>query len=764
MTRGKQRIMAAVLAAGLLLSAAGCSSPAAVETTAPATQDAGTAAAGESTEAAAQAAQETTASPSGVSGSFEGTAQGFGGEVKVTLTLENGVLTAVNAEGENETPDVGGRALELMAAAMAAANSVEVDGISGASFTSAGVLEAAGAALADSGAVLTGREVSVEQHMTPGTYTAEAYGKWKEGTIEGERFGSPAVIVPMKVAVTVDETSILKVEVSDCSDTPGFIEPCIERIPAAVVENQSVAVDTVTGATLTSQAILSGVTEALKEAGADLAGFSQAAVKENGSEEYETQLVIVGAGAAGTMAAIEAMEAGIDTLVLEKCGKLGGTSVCSTGFAAIQSEQQKEAGADDYTVDGAFRELMDFCKWRANAPLVYNVLSSSAEVADKVQSYWLQTDNPGVTKVGVTAHDTGKGTDKFNVLYDQFLTPAGVNVMLETKAQSLILDGERVIGVEAVKQDGTKVTVHADYVLVCTGGFGGNDEMLREYFGHDNFYLNGLSSNVGDGLNMCLEAGAALSDEIAPHLAEFCSNKNVDFYAGYMKFVNQAGFLALDPSGQRFVNEEFFVTQALSYGASALRRVGFAYLVFTQEQLDAMVEEGLWGVLSKETIESLKLRSRIVVPSYYTLQDEMTAALEAGEAWKADTLEGLGEAIGFTDQDIYQKSIEDYLAVLASGEDPLFGKRADMMPDLDNGPYYAVKVISAIDGTYNGIRVNENMQALNGDYQPIAGLYVAGQDSGGYFSYPYYEGVGWTQGYAWTSGAIAAKHIIGQLQ
>ena len=348
---------------------------------------------------------------------------------------------------------------------------------------------------------------------------------------------------------------------------------------------------------------------------------------------------------------------------------------------------------------------------------------------------------------GVTVHDTGKGTDKFNVLYEQFIKPAGINVLPEARAQSLITDGGRVVGVQAVKQDGTAVTVNAKNVLVCTGGFGGNDEMMRKYFGHDNFYLNGLSCSVGDGLNTCIDAGAALSDEIEPHLAEFCSNRNVDFYAGYMKFMNQAGFLALDPSGQRFVNEEFFVTQALSYGASALRRVGFAYLIFTQDQLDAMVANGLWGVLSSETIESLRLRARIIVPSYYTLADEMQAALDAGEAWKADTLEALGEAIGFADQTICQKSIADYQQVLATGEDPLFGKRADMMPDLDNGPY-------------NGVRVNENMQALNEDYQIIEGLYVAGQDSGGFFSYPYCEGVGWTQGYAWTSGAIAAKHIV----
>ena len=702
--------------------------------------------------------------PAALAETFAATAKGFGGDVTVALTLENGVLTAVTAEGASETNGIGSRAIELMPAAMLAANSVEVDSVAGATVTSTAVLEAAKAALAASGATLTAQEAVIEQKMTPGTYTGEAYGRWPKGSIEGERFGSPAIIEPTKVEVTVDETGILEVKVVSCSDTPGFIEPCIERIPAAIVANQSIAVDTVTGATMTSQAILSGVQQALTAAGADLAGFAKAPAKVDAVETYDVDLVIVGAGAAGTMAAIEAMEAGLDTIVLEKAGKVGGTSVCSTGFAAIGSDLQKAAGVDTYTVDSAFRELMDFCKWRANAPLVYNVLDQSASVANKIQGYWDKTTNPGVTKTNVTAHDTGKGTDKFNVLYDNFLMPAGVNVMLETRATSLIKEGDAVVGVNAVKQDGTTVTVRADNVLVCTGGFGGNDEMLVEYFGHDNFYLNGLSSNVGDGLNMCLEAGAAVSDEVSPHLAEFCSNKNVDFYAGYMKFMNQAGFLALDPSGNRFVNEEFFVTQALSYGASALRRVGYAYLIFTEEQLDAMTEKGLYGVLSQETIDSLKLRARIRVPSYYTLKDEMDVALAAGEAFKADTLAELGETIGFTDMSIYNKAIEDYLTVLKTGEDPLFGKRADMMPSLDKGPYYAVKVISAIDGTYNGVLVNENMQAMNRDYDIIKGLYVAGQDAGGFFSYPYYEGVGWTQGFAWTSGAVAVRYIVENAQ
>lgn len=704
------------------------------------------------------------AMPSAIAQAAQGTAQGFGGEVAVRLTIEGGRLTDVTATGDRETAGIGSRAIDLLPGLMLASNTVAVDVLSGATVTSRAILQAAAQALAESGQALTAETTSVTQHMIPGTYLGEAFGKWPAGSIEGERFGSPAIIAPTQVAVTVDETSIVSVEVLSCSDTPGFIDPCIERLPAAIVAHQSVAVDVVTGATMTSQAILSATTGALAQAGANLSGFMAQSPRVSASEAYDADVVIIGAGAAGTMAALTAMEAGLNVIVLEKTGKLGGTSVCSTGMAAVGSQLQAEGG-NTKTVDEVFPVLMNYCLWRADASVVYQVLSASGETIDQLQGYWAQTDNPGITKINTNqqACDTGKGTAKFDVLYEKFLRPAGVNVMLETRAHTLLTDNGVVTGVVATRQDGTQVTVNAQNTLVCTGGFGGNKEMMEDILGSSHFYLNGLSTNVGDGINMCLAAGAKLSDEVEPHLAEFCSSEVLDFYAGYMKFVNQAGFLALDPSGERFVNEEFFITEALAKGASALRRAGYAYLIFTQQDLDNMVEKGLWGVLGEETVNSLKLRARIIVPAYYTLYDEMQAALGAGEAWKADTLSALGEAVGFR-REVYGPAIENYLQVLKTGEDPLFGKRADLMPSLDAGPYYAVRVCSAIDGTYNGIRINKNMQALNEDYQPIPGLYVAGQDSGGFFSYPYYEGAGWTQGYAWISGRVAAQDMVARMK
>jgi len=700
-----------------------------------------------------------------VSGEFSGVSKGYGGDVTVTLKLENGKLADVVIKGDNETETVGGRAMELMAAGMKASNTVEVDKISGATITSEAVLTAAADALAASGATLTPEETKITQAMTPGTYYGEEYGKWKKGTIEGERFGSPAIIGPTKVAVTVDETSILKVEVLSCDDTPGFTDPCIERIPAAVVEQQSIAIDCVTGCTLTSQAILSGVSQALTQAGANLAGFSKATPKVTGTETYDCDLVVVGGGGSGTVAALTAQEAGLKVVVLEKTGKVGGESTCSTGMMTLGSKHlEEESGVAPTPLYEVFSEMMEWASWRADASVVMSFLKANGETGDFLHSLWSQTDNPGFTRMAAAKNgmDTGKGVAKYTVLYDNFIIPNGGTLLLETTAYELIQDDAgAVVGVKARKQDGTEVTVNAKATMLSTGGFGGNPEMLKQYLHNDNFYLYGVSTNTGDGLRMALTAGAALTNEIAPHLAEFCSNEKVDFYAGYMKFINYTGLLQLGPNGTRFYNEEMGASDPLAKGASALYTVGYAYAVFTQADLDKLEAEGCPGLLSEETRKEMNnYRPRACVP-FYTIKDEMQAAIDAGEGWKADSLEALGEAIGF-DPAIYGPAIDEYLAMVEAGEDTLFGKRADMLYSLDEGPYYAVRICPALDGTLNGIKVNANMQAVDENYNPIPGLYMGGYDAGGVWAFPYYQTAhtnALTQGYAVTSGRIAAKHI-----
>ena len=711
----------------------------------------------------------TPAGNSAISGEFTDSAAGFGGDVTVTLTLADSVISNVVITGNGETESIGGRAMDLMGGSIIAKNTVEVDTVSGATITCDAILAAASGALSKSGATLSTVDAAILQTMVPGTYYGEEYGKWKKGTIEGERFGSPAIIGPTRVAVTVDETSILSVEVLSCDDTPGFIDPCVERIPAAIVELQSITVDCVTGCTLTSQAIMSGVSRALTEAGANLTGFVKSTPKIVATETFDCDFVVVGGGGSGTTAALTAQTAGLNVIVVEKTGMVGGESTCSTGMLTLGSKHlEEQTGVVGTPLYEVFYEMMDWASWRADASVVMSFLKNNGETADFLQNLWNGTTNPGFTRMAAPKNgmDTGKGVAKYTVLYDTYFLPQGGTLLLETTAYELILDGSgAVTGVKARRQDGAEVIINAKATLLATGGFGGNNEMLRQYLNTDSFYLYGLSTNTGDGLRMALAAGATLTPEIAPHLAEFCSNPVVDFYAGYMKFINYSGLLQVGPDGTRFYNEELGASDPLAKGASALYSKGYAYAIFTQSDLDKLEAEGGPGLLSAQTRSEISdYRPRACLP-FYTIKDEMQAAIDANQGWKADTLEALGAAIGFNAA-VYNPAIAEYLEMVEAGVDSLFGKRPEMLHSLDVGPYYAVRIYPALDGTLNGIRVNANMQAVDATHMPIAGLYMGGYDAGGLWAFPYYQTEhtnALTQGYSVTSGRIAGKHVAALL-
>lgn len=710
---------------------------------------------------AAETAESAPASGP-VSGVFSASAQGNGGAVTVTLTIDADQLTDVSIEGPYETEGIGSRAIALMPDSMLTANAVDVDGIAGATQTSNAILRAAAEALALSGAVLLRQEAAIKQHMRPGVYLAEGYGKWPQGSIEGARYGSPAVILPTQVAVTVSEADILEVELIDSSDTPDFVAACKARIPAAIVAQQSVNVDAVTGCTFTSNCILSCVTRALEEAGADIRGFIKVAPKEEGEEILEADICIVGAGGGGTAAALTATEQGKSVVVLEKCGRIGGNTAWATGPMSVGSWRQIEAGST-VTADELFPIWMEYSNWKCNASLVHNILNHSGPTMDWLQDYWDLTDDEGFTKVpdknGTEMTWTlSKGIHKFTALYEQILYDRGVKLLTETKAEHLLLSSAGLVeGVTAVRQNGTAVIVKAPVVIIGTGGFAGNREMLAKYAGSDNFYVKGLTTSSGDGIRMALEAGSALHNEISVALASFCASTTVDIYSGYLKYCNQIGCLMVDPSGERFMNEEYCVSLSLQAGGSAMRRVGYFYVIMAEEELSALNDHGIPGIVDEETVSALGYRPRVLVDSMPTIWTELQQMLDAGEAWKADTLETLGQ-ITPMDAGIFAATIAEYNEVAASGVDALYGKCASLLRPLAQGPFYAIRVIPAIDGTLNGCRVNKSLQDMGQDLNPIPGLYVVGQDSGGYFSNPYTEYVGSTSCYALTSGRIAGAH------
>ena len=195
--------------------------------------------------------------------------------------------------------------------------------------------------------------------------SAGASAEMMAGTYTGEGQGIGGAV---KVAVTVEGGAIAAVEVVEHAETAGICDPAIEKIPAAIVAGQSLAVDTVTGATVTSKAILAAAEQALTEAGADIEALKTAAPKAEQAEgetiEMTTDVVVVGAGGAGVAAAVEANDNGASVVLLEKLTQIGGTTATSQGMVGGYETKYTKALDVHYTFEEMYGNLMSNASYR----------------------------------------------------------------------------------------------------------------------------------------------------------------------------------------------------------------------------------------------------------------------------------------------------------------------------------------------------------------------------------------------------------------
>ena len=281
-------------------------------------------------------------------GTDTGTANGFGGPVEVTLTIgEAGGITNAEITGSSETPDIGGKAIPTLAQQLLDAQSAEIDGVSGATFTSQAVRDAATQALGKASGMETMEAPKAEGDnlFIPGTYTGSSTG-----------FGGE-----VDVTVTVSEKSIDDVQIEGSHETENIGTFAVEMLDDRILEAQSPNVDALTGATVTSNAIFRALNDALVAAGADLTKFPAAGEEEEGLKSYEelsTDIVIVGAGGAGMTAAIKATQAGKDVIIVEKMPYVGGNTTKATGgMNAAETHYQAEQGIED-TVEQFVEDTM----------------------------------------------------------------------------------------------------------------------------------------------------------------------------------------------------------------------------------------------------------------------------------------------------------------------------------------------------------------------------------------------------------------------
>lgn len=481
-------------------------------------------------------------------------------------------------------------------------------------------------------------------------------------------------------------------------------------------------------------------------------------------ETLECDIAIAGAGAAGMFAAVEASRAGKSVVVVEKGSGIGmSNGAIAGGPFVVESTAQKEAGVG-ITVDHAFNHMMDWAHWSICAPVVKKCLELSGETVDMfttefgIETY-MRPDNYGSgfasVRVGFGTKEQGvKGEDRWLPL-QQWCEARGAQFVLDCAMESLIVEDGAVMGLNCVRGDGSALEVRAKKTLVATGGFLGNEEMMIERYGTK---VNALGNTLSDGtgINAVVAAGGMYgtqwglcgneftgsSDKVTP----VWNRKNPAFCCGIY------GGLMVNHFGRRFANEAKFANFPLAIGGAISLVGGTYYCIVDQAYVDALEgsdaytvngadEEG-WPT-GKMTLEGKPLEG---------VQAGFDTAVSEGWCYKADTIEGLAEAIACP---ALVDTVATYNADCAAGADSYMGKPASFMNAVEAGPFYALEFQPSGWTSMGGVKTNDRLQSIDRTGAAVPNLYVAGADNGSTISTPYCDYEGTSLMTAYNSGRLA---------
>lgn len=736
---------------------------------------------------------------------FTSTQKGFGGDVVVTLTMEGEKITKVEITGDNETENIGKKAIEELPAIILEAQNAEIDVISGATITSNAVM----AGVQDCLNQAKGIE-NVSASMKAGTYTASAWGFNKA--------------YQLNVEVVVSEDKFESITVTENGETKPILQNVIDLLIPRMIENQSVKIDAITGATTSSNAILMAVEDCLKQAlsanGQDTSLVSAFyAVPEKSTEQkvIETDVLVVGMGGSGVASAVSAAEtlyeqygqdaSKVNVLGIEKAGKVGGTSALTTSPMTINPSYfvEKNNGENYVDADKLKAAWLEYTEGDAKEWSIDVMMEQSGPAIDWLIANGFEFGEPAqglsepyeicVNYGGIFGNTKEVAAEYFNRIMKHY-TEIGGDYLLETEAYDLIKDDSgNITGVKARNADGTEYIINAKAVILATGGFGGNGEMQQQYLSEEYYPLKGGTYNIygsmqndGKMIQAAIDEGAATYNIGMPPMSHIGGaaaimhaydtivlKDTLDIWTGKemtqslndipMMMAIAPNSLAVNRFGERFVDE----TMLGSYGN--WQAGPYFYTIWSDEMIKEIQNSGMRFDTVGLFINQGGWPANTPINEIYEIMDK---AVEAGIAVKADSLEALANALKI-DADKLTKTVNDYNEYCDTKTNPADGiSKNDFVLDLSgnkiesdestfekvegDGPYYAIKGSPWIYSTCGGLDINENFQVLNEDGSVMNGLYAVGTDSMGILftekkEYVAYGGA--AQGWAYTSGYVA---------
>ena len=569
------------------------------------------------------------------------------------------------------------------------------------------------------------------------------------GGVSGSFTGTAKGMGEVSVTLTLTDNVITDCTAKGDEETPGIGSVVIEQFPGEVVEGNTINLDSISGATITSNAFVEAAKAALTEAGLNPDDYMAKADKTANGEtvSYDADVVVIGAGGAGMTAAMTAADAGQKVVILESQAMVGGNSARATGgMNAAKTVYQDEnefdqaAGvektlataaekyADNETITALAKTVSE--QWAAyqanptgyfdsvelmeldtmvggkgiNDPeLVKTLCEGTADAIDWLDENGITLHNvssfggASVKRIHRPVNEEGKvvsvGAYMIPLLQEN-CEKRGIDIVLNTTVDTILTDANgAAVGVSGTDKDGNTVVVNAKSVILATGGFGANLDMVTQYKPElAGFMTTNAAGAQGQGIEMATAIGAGTvdMDQIQIH-----PTVEANTAALITEGLRGDGAILVNANGERFVDE--VGTRDVVSAAEIAQPGSYSWLIVDQAMADASS----------------------VIQGY----------IKKGYTKTGATYEELAKELD-VDPAAFANTMETWNSYVEAKNDPDFGRTSFANP-LNNGPYYAIKVTAGVHHTMGGVTINSATEVLKEDGNVIPGLFAAGEVTGG---------------------------------